>query len=116
MNPTVRQITQDHPVKWKLTKSTIVEMFKRSEENYGVKYINYGDGDSKTYSSIINSAPYADTFVIKKKCIGYVQKRMGSRLQECKEKNKGLGGKNKLTVKMLDNLLWLSNKAKLQFY
>lgn len=51
----------------KMEIDAIVEMFKRSEENYGVKYINYGDGDSKTYSSIINSAPYADIFVIKKK-------------------------------------------------
>lgn len=47
----------------------ITEMFKRSQNNYGVKYMNYiGDGDSKTYTGITNSAPYGDdTFIIKKK-------------------------------------------------
>lgn len=69
------------------------------------KYINYiGDEDSKTYSGIINSAPYVDTVVTKKECIGYVQKWMGSRLRECKKKNKNLGGRNKLTGKMIDKL------------
>lgn len=40
-----------------------------------------------TYSGIINSAPYVDTLVIKKECIGHVRKWM-ERLRECKKKIK----------------------------
>lgn len=83
----------------------ITEMFKRSEEKYDVKYTKYiGDGDSKTYGSIIKSAPYGDIPIIKKECIGHIQKRMGRRLRECKKKNKGLGGRDKLTGTMIDKL------------
>ncbi|XP_071652157.1 uncharacterized protein [Temnothorax longispinosus] len=85
----------------KMEVEAIVEMFKHSETLHGVKYENYiGDGDSKTYSGILNAAPYEDITVNKKECIGHVQKRMGTRLRECKKKNKGLGGKGKLTGKI----------------
>lgn len=40
----------------------------------------------------------------KKECVGHVQKRMGSRLRECKKRNKGLGGKGKVTGKIIDKL------------
>lgn len=74
----------------KMEVEAIIEMFQRSEKNYGVKYMNYiGDGDSKTYMGIINAAPYGDTSIIKKECIGHVQKRMGSRLREYKKKRRG---------------------------
>lgn len=90
----------------KMEVAGVIEMLKRSEEKYSVKYINYiGDGDSKTYSGIVNSAPYGDNILItKKECIGHVQKRMGSRLRACKKKTKGLQGKGKLTGNMIDKL------------
>lgn len=89
----------------KMEVDAIVKMFKRSETLHGVKYENYiGDGDLKTYSGILNAAPYEDISVNKTECIGHVQKRMGTRLRECKKKNKGLGGKGKLTGKMIDKL------------
>jgi len=89
----------------KMEVDAILEMFQRSEKIYGIKYTNYiGDGDSKTYKGIINAAPYGDTPIIKKECIGHIQKRMGSRLRECKKKTKELGGKGKLTAKMIDKL------------
>lgn len=52
----------------------IVEMFKRLQNNYGVKYINYiGDGDSKTYNGIISSVLYSNnTSIIKKECIEHI--------------------------------------------
>ena len=58
----------------------IKEMFQRSTKNQ-VKYKNYiGDGDSKTYTGVLDSKPYGETFLInKKECIGHVQKRMGTR-------------------------------------
>lgn len=73
----------------KMEVDAVCEMFSRSMERYGVKYTNYiGDGDSKTYSGIIKSKPYDDDVIInKKECVGHIQKRMGSRLRECKRKN-----------------------------
>lgn len=100
--------------------AAIIEMFQRSTKNLGIKFRNYiGDGDSKTYSGIVNSKPYGDDFLInKKECIGHVQKRMGTRLRgivktsvvdtETKTgkivKRKSLSGKGKLTAKMIDKL------------
>jgi len=94
-------------------------MFHRSMNNQ-VKYRNYiGDGDSKSYTGLINSKPYGEEFVInKKECEGHVQKRMGTRLRNVvnntlvetettagkKVKRKSLSGKGKLTGKMIDKL------------
>jgi len=80
-------------------------MFRRSVKLHNVKYINYiGDGDSKTNKDIVDAKPYGDFIVAKKECIGYVQKRMGSRLRNLKKNTKGLGGRGKLTVKLIDEL------------
>jgi len=59
------------------------EMFSRSEEMYGVKYGNYiGNGDLKTFKAILDLNPYGDDLKVKKsECVGHVEKRMGSRLQ-----------------------------------
>lgn len=90
----------------KMEVDAMKELFLRSIEKHGVKYMNYiGDGDSKTYTGIINSKPYGDNCeIIKKECVGHVQKRMGTRLRECKKKNPGIGGRNKLTAKLIDKL------------
>ncbi|XP_039302928.1 uncharacterized protein LOC120357167 [Solenopsis invicta] len=90
----------------KMEVDAVVEMFKKSEEQYNVRYINYiGDGDSKTYKGIVESKPYGENVQIRKKeCIGHVQKRMGTRLRQTKKNHKGIGGKNKLTAKMIDKL------------
>ncbi|XP_018317259.1 uncharacterized protein [Mycetomoellerius zeteki] len=42
--------------------------------------------------------------VVKKECINHVSKRMGSRLRKCKKNNKGLGGKGKLTDKVINDM------------
>ncbi|KAG8235747.1 hypothetical protein J437_LFUL016162 [Ladona fulva] len=91
---------------WKIEVNAIVEMFSRSEERYGITYVNYiGDGDSKTYKGVLDVKPYGDGFAInKRKCIGHVQKRMGMHLRQCVKKNKGVGGRNKLSGKMIDKL------------
>lgn len=61
--------------------ASILSMFKRSMELYGVRYAYYiGDGDSKTYSAVVAAKPYGEEFKInKKECVGHVQKRMGTR-------------------------------------
>nr|XP_012143883.1 PREDICTED: uncharacterized protein LOC105662864 [Megachile rotundata] len=100
--------------------TSIVAMFQRSFEKYGLKYKNYiGDGDSKTYTGIINAEPYGKNFLItKKECVGHVQKRMGTRLRDLVNKTveekqtkagktirkKTLSGKGRLTGKLIDKL------------
>lgn len=51
----------------KMEVDIIKEIFGRSEKLYSVKYINYiCGGDSKTCTSIVNSAPYEDAAINKK--------------------------------------------------
>ncbi|XP_025159029.1 uncharacterized protein LOC105189804 isoform X2 [Harpegnathos saltator] len=84
---------------------SITEMFLRSDEKFGVKYTNYiGDGDSKTFAGILKINPYGDDCpVTKNECVGHVQKRMGSRLRNIKQKRK-LGGKKRLTDGVIKKL------------
>ncbi|XP_074111938.1 uncharacterized protein LOC141535740 [Cotesia typhae] len=81
------------------------EMFSTSEEKFGVKYGNYiGDGDSKTFKAILDLEPYGNELpVVKSECIGYVEKRMGSRLRNVR-KEKKLSGRGKLTDKVVKKL------------
>lgn len=89
----------------KIEVDSVVEMFKRSEELHETKYAYYiGDGDSKTFKGIIDSEPYENLIVRKKECIDHVQKRMNTRLRNLKKKTKKLGGKGKLTRKLIDEL------------
>lgn len=89
----------------KMEVDAVVEMFQRSEDLYGIKYCNYiGDGDSKTFKGIVDSKPYENVDVKKKECIDHVQKRMGTRLRNLKKGTKGLGGRGKLTAKLIDEL------------
>ena len=83
----------------------MLDMFKRSEEQYGVKYQVYiGDGDSKTFTNVVASKPYGENFIInKRECIGHISKRMGTRLREVRKKEK-LGGKGLLTNDLIKKL------------
>ena len=50
-----------------------LSIFKRSLENYGLRYLNYcGDGDSKSFQSVENV--YEGAKVVKYECIGHYQK------------------------------------------
>lgn len=89
----------------KMEVDSVLEMFRRSEKLYQVKYINYvGDGDSKTFSNLQSNEVYDDVVIKKKECINHVQKRMGTRLRNLVKKTKGLSGKGKLTGKLIDEL------------
>ena len=90
----------------KMQMDAAVEMFSRSEELHTIRYSSYiGDGDSKTFKSIFESRPYGEDYtVLKKECVGHIQKRMGARLRKLKKGTKGLGGKGKLTAKLTDEL------------
>lgn len=45
-----------------------------------------------------------DVQVIKKECAGHIQKRVGCRLGKLKKTVKGLGGRGRLTDKVIDRL------------
>ena len=49
-----------------------------------------GDGDSSTYNTIVERKPYGEECIRNKlECIGYIQKRVGSRLRKLKNTKKG---------------------------
>ena len=76
----------------------VFEMFRRSLENLGVKFLYYvRGGDSKTYTGIIKADRYEEAEVTKKECFGHVQKRISTRLRAYKKYE--LRGKGKLTGK-----------------
>ncbi|GFW68025.1 uncharacterized protein TNCV_1617861 [Trichonephila clavipes] len=78
-------------------------IFERSEASRSLRYTSYyGDGDSKAFNNVKDIYGYDS--VVKYECIGYVQKRVGSRLRKLKKSTKGLGGKGKLTDKFIDTL------------
>ena len=78
-------------------------MFERSIEKHGLQYTEFiGDGDSKSHPTVENT--YKDIKVKKLECIGHVQKRVGNRLRKLKKTVKNIGGKGKLTLKMVDRL------------
>ncbi|XP_068084596.1 uncharacterized protein [Anabrus simplex] len=90
-----------------------VNIFSRSVDMFGVRYVKYlGDGDSKSFKSVVEAKPYGDVSVEKLECIGHVQKRMGTRLRKLRKDMKGiklpdgkpLSGKGRLTDKEIDSL------------
>ncbi|GFX64295.1 CCHC-type domain-containing protein [Trichonephila clavipes] len=77
-------------------------IFERSNVR-NVQYNEYyGDGDSKGYESVKNF--YGINTVTKLECIGHVQKRVGGAVASIKKTTRGLGGKNKLTDKLIDRI------------
>ena len=78
-------------------------MWDRSVEKNGLRYITfYGDGDSKSYETVCDT--YPNIKVEKLECVGHVQKRVGCRLRSLKKREKGIGGKGKLTNSIIDRL------------
>lgn len=80
-----------------------LRIFSRSIESKSLRYSEfYGDGDSKSYGAVKDV--YENVTVVKKECVGHVQKRVGTALQNLKKEKKGLGGKGRLTDAMIDKL------------
>ena len=78
-------------------------VFERSIENYNLRCVEFlGDGDSKSFSNVKETYPGIE--VKKLECVGHYQKRLGTRLRNLKKKEKGLGGKGKLTDVIIDRL------------
>ena len=80
----------------------------------GLKYKDMlGDGDSSTYTAVLEKKTYGEDCIPKKlECIGHVKKRVGSRLRKLNSSNKGrklsdgkgLSGKGRLTTTKMDVL------------
>ncbi|XP_028414795.1 uncharacterized protein LOC114537882 [Dendronephthya gigantea] len=84
-----------------------VRIFKRSVDEKKLRYTEYfGDGDSKSHGVVQDIYNNGDDAVqvAKKECVGHVQKRVGTALRKFRKENKGMGGKGKLTDKMIDKL------------
>ena len=85
----------------------------RSVANRKLKYTSYiGDGDSKSYSAVRKDKPYGHIKIIKKECVGHVQKRVGGRSRKLKQSigswklsdGLGMGGRGRLTKQKIDTL------------
>ena len=83
--------------------SGLLDIYERSEEKYGAKYVEYiGDGDSKSYKTIQEVMPYGPHINI--------QQRMGTHLRNLKKKlsgkkledAKGIGGAGRLMDFVID--------------
>ena len=90
-----------------------VKIFKRSVKKNGLIYSDYlGDGDTSSFSDVVNSEPYKDHGNVvpqKLDCVGHVQKRLGCRLRSLIEQDKGekiisLSRKNKLIKKSMNSM------------
>ena len=82
------------------------KIFERSK-NLHLRYTElFGDGDSKTFPAIENVYENDEhsVKVVKKECVGHVQKRVGNRLRKLKKKVGGLGGKGNLTESVIDRI------------
>ena len=78
-------------------------VFSRSIDKNKLRYTEfYGDGDSKSFLAVKNTYPKIE--VVKRECVGHVQKRVGTRLRNLKKSVKGLGGKGMLTNSIIDKL------------
>ncbi|CAK9801113.1 hypothetical protein ANTPLA_LOCUS2692 [Anthophora plagiata] len=58
-----------------------------SMEKHSVRYASYiGDGDTKTFRSLLQAAPYGDDFLVRRKeCVLHVKKRFYRRAKEAKK-------------------------------
>ena len=91
----------------------VKRIYSRSEDSRNLQYTGYiGDEDSKSFSSIKASNPYANKDVLKNECVGHVQKRMGTALRKLKAQKgkqklkdgKTIGGMGRLTGARIDKL------------
>ena len=64
-------------------------IWERSLQKNKLQYSSfYGDGDSKSFSTIKNT--YPDITVQNFECVGHVQKRVGCHLRNLKKQEKGI--------------------------
>jgi len=88
--------------------------------HFNACYVEFlGDGDSKAHNLLVQENVYGDMEVAKLECVGHVQEHLGSRLRSLKKQlgmtrlpdGKGIGGKGRLTDKLIDKLQVYYGKA-----
>ena len=83
----------------------ITRIFNRSQDKHQLVYKEYyGDGDGKGFDEVKDTYSDLGIEVVKKECIGHIQKRVGTALRKKKKETKGLGGRGRLTDNMIDKL------------
>jgi len=98
----------------------LLAIFQWSVQSYAVRYTEFlGDRDSKAHKLIVDEAVYGEKEVTKLKCVGHVQKCLGSRLRSLKkhvgqvrlEDGKPIRGIGRLTNNKIDQLQVYYGKA-----
>lgn len=86
-----------------------VILFARSVALHSFRYTSMlGDGDAKTYATLLEEDPYDGVHIEKLECVNHVTKRMGTALRNLVEKKKAQGesisGRGKLTEARIKEL------------
>ena len=65
----------------------VQKIYARSMVSRKLRYTSYiGDGDTKSYSSVVKEQPYRhNTQIEKLECVGHVQKRLGNAIKQLKQ-------------------------------
>ncbi|XP_075722123.1 uncharacterized protein LOC142765273 [Rhipicephalus microplus] len=81
-------------------------LFSRSLSKHNLRYTTLvSDGDSATFSALVQENVYGLVPISKEECLNHVQKRMGTALRNLVQKSdKALGGKGRLTKALIDKL------------
>ena len=67
----------------------VKRIFERSKEKNILRYTKYfGDGDSKGFNKVENTYKDKGVNIVKKECVGHVQKRVGTALRKLKKEKK----------------------------
>ena len=66
-------------------------IFCSSQDKYNLRFTRFtGDGDSKSFKTVQDAQPYGSDIPVEKiKCVGHIQKRVGTRLRNFEEKHGG---------------------------
>lgn len=103
MRANAKQTTRDRLEKWKSTQLLKCFGALKPYITWSTQVI-LATAIPRPLKVLQKATPYKNITVQKKECIDHVQKRMGTHLRNLKRAKKGLGGKGKLTGKLIDEL------------
>ena len=93
-------------------------IFKRSLNKSNFRHVSYiGDGDTSSFNEVNNSKLNGEFEIIKKECVGHVQKRLATRLRTLRTTLKGkllsdrekISGRGRLVDKVIKS--WRGNTS-----
>ena len=87
-----------------------VILFAQSLLKNNLRYTLFiGDGNTSSFSDVVSSKLYGDINIEKLECVGHVQKRMGTRLRNLRQNQRG---KKLIDIKIGQNSLSGKGKKK----